>query len=88
MSLTDVVTQGVLQLPTDTEAITMKLFSSADRLKSRREKTVKALDDAMKLLNTMGKKDAEVGHKDEAEKAMAHMAFDSFYPKYVAFKST
>ena len=86
MSLADIVAQGVLPSPTDTEAIIMKFFSSADRLKSRREKAVKDLDDAMKLLNTMGKKDAEVGYKDEAEKVMAHMAFDSVYPKYVAFK--
>lgn len=73
MSLADVIAQEVLPLPTDTEAIIMRLFSSADRLKSRREKAVKDLDDAMKLLNAMNKEDAGVGYKDEAEKAMAYL---------------
>jgi hypothetical protein len=52
MSLADVVAQEVLPLPTETEAIIMKLFSGADRLKSRREKAVKDFDDAMKLAPT------------------------------------
>ncbi|KAI0337094.1 hypothetical protein BDW22DRAFT_1340460 [Trametopsis cervina] len=86
MTLADVVTQEVLPLPTDTEAIIMKLFSGPDCLKSRREKAVKDFDDAMKLLNVMGKQDSVVSYGDEAEKAMVKMAFDLFYPKYIEYK--
>ncbi|KIM35228.1 hypothetical protein M413DRAFT_14653 [Hebeloma cylindrosporum] len=87
MSLADVIAQEVLPLPTATEATIMKLFSAADRLKSRRTKAVKDMDDAMKLLNVMDKKGDEVTYENEAEKAMAKMAFDSFYPKYEEFKA-
>ncbi|KAF9552419.1 hypothetical protein CPC08DRAFT_728639 [Agrocybe pediades] len=86
MSFADVVAREVLPLPSEKEAIIMKLFSGADRLKSRREKAVRDFDDAMKLANDMDKKGDEVVYANEGEKTTVKMVFDSFYAKCVAFK--
>ncbi|KAF6753857.1 hypothetical protein DFP72DRAFT_1069064 [Ephemerocybe angulata] len=84
--LAKVVANGVLPLPTDTEVIIMKLFSAADRLKSRRLKAVRDLDDAMKLLNLMDKEGGSINYATEGDRAMAGLAFESFYSKYAEFK--
>lgn len=86
MSLDEVVTQDVVPLPTDSEAIAMKLIAGSDRLKSRTKKAINDFDDAMKLFGKLHHEDGEISYKDESEKKIVKMAFNAFYPTYKTAK--
>ena len=86
MSLNDVVTQEAIPLPTNSEAIAMKLIAGADRLKSRSRKAVNDFDDAMKLFGKLYHEDGQISYKDEMEKTVVKMAFNAFYPTYKSIK--
>lgn len=86
MSLDEVVANDVVPLPTDSEAIAMKLIAGADRLKSRTKKSVQDFDDAMKLFGGLYHEDGEISYKDESEKKIVKMAFNAFYPTYKEVK--
>lgn len=67
MPLNEVVAKEVVPLPTDSEAIAMKLIAGSDRLKSRTKKAVQDFDDAMKLFRKLYHEDGEISYKDETE---------------------
>jgi hypothetical protein len=82
MTLTDVVEQETVPLPTDSEAIAMKMIAASDCLKSRTPKAVQDFDDAMKIFGKLYHEGGEIAYKDAAEKTAVTMAFNSFYPRY------
>ena len=53
MTLLDVVNKDQVPLPTDSEAIAMKIIAAADRLKSCTPKTVQDFDDAMNIFGKL-----------------------------------
>jgi hypothetical protein len=86
MSLDEVVAKGAVPLPTDSEAIAMKLIAGSDRLKSRTKKAVNDFDDSMKLFGKLYHEDGKISYKDESEKKIVEMAFNAFYPTYKSVK--
>ncbi|THG92531.1 hypothetical protein EW026_g8397 [Hermanssonia centrifuga] len=81
MLLDEVVAQDATPVPTDSEAIALKLFADSDRLKSRSDKAVKDFDDAMQLLNKLYKEGGEISYKNAVEKTAMQIAFNAFYPE-------
>jgi hypothetical protein len=69
-------------LPTDFEAIAMKMIAAADRLKSRTPKALQDFDDAMKIFGKLYHEGGYIDYKDEIEKTVVTMAFNHFYPRY------
>ncbi|KAI6018930.1 hypothetical protein PISMIDRAFT_16892 [Pisolithus microcarpus 441] len=86
MSLNEFVKNEAVLLPTDSEAIIMKLITSLDHLKSRTKMAIKDFDDAMKLFGKLYHRDGKISHKDASEKQMVKMAFNVFYPTYKSAK--
>jgi hypothetical protein len=82
MSLYDVVNKDQVPLPTDSEAIAMKIIAADDRLKSRTPKAVQDFDDAMNILRKLYHEDGHITYKDDAEKTAVEDAFNRFYPRY------
>jgi hypothetical protein len=82
MTLLDVVNKDQVPLPTDSEAIAMKMIATADCLKSRTPKAVQDFDDAMKIFGKLYHEDGYISYKDEVEKTVVKMAFNSFFPRY------
>lgn len=60
MSLDKVIAKEVVPLPTNSEAIAMKLIAGADRLRSRMEKAVQDFDNAMKLFGKLSALQSEL----------------------------
>ncbi len=92
MTLLDVVNEDKVPLPTDSEAIAMKMIAAADSLKSRTPKTVQDFDDAMKIFGQLYHERSctrysllekgYISYKNEVEKTIVKMAFNSFWPRY------
>ena len=78
----DVVNGETMPLPTDSEAISMKMIAASDRLKSRTPKAVQYFDDAMKIFGKLYHEDGYIAHKDEKEKALVKALFNGFYSRY------
>jgi len=62
MTLLDVINKDQVPLPTDSEAITMKIIAAADRLKSRTPKAVQDFDDAMKFFGKLYHEDGYISY--------------------------
>ena len=60
----------------------MKMIATADRLKSRTPKAVQDFDDAMNIFGKLYHEDGYISYKDEVEKTVVNMAFNSFFPRY------
>jgi hypothetical protein len=86
LTLEEVVNTKAVPLPTDSEAIAMKLLAGSDRLKSRSKKAVKDFDDAMLLFGKLYHEDGEIYYKSPEEKKIVERAFEAFYPTYKAAK--
>ncbi|KAM6498707.1 hypothetical protein JOM56_006655 [Amanita muscaria] len=86
VTLDEVVDKDKIPLPMDSEFIAMKLFAADDCLDSRFAKAVNDVDDAMKIANKLDKQGGVTTYKDNMEKEMVQAVFNSFYPKYKAFK--
>ena len=78
----DIVNGETVPLPTDSEAIAMKMHAASNCLKSRTPKAVQDFDDAMKILGKLYHEDGYIAYKDEIEKAAVRVAFNWFYPRY------
>ena len=64
----------------------MKMIAAADRLKSRTPKAVQDFDDAMKIFGKLYHENGYISYKDDTEKTVVKMAFNSFYPRYKVAK--
>ncbi|SRR5260221_7396921 len=82
MTLLDVVNEDKVPLPTDSEAIAMKMIAAADRLKSRTPRAVQDFDDAMKIFGKLYHEEGYISYKDEVEKTIVKIAFNRFWPRY------
>jgi hypothetical protein len=67
MILLDVVNEDKVPLPTDSEAIAMKMIAAADRLKSRTPKAVQDFDDAMKIFGKFYHEEGYISYKNEGK---------------------
>jgi len=85
-TLDEVVTGDTYPLPSDTEAIIMKVLAAEDRLKSKKEKAVNDLDDVLKLLQKMHAENAQIQYQDVMQKRTVAEAFNAFYPIYKQVK--
>ena len=81
MTLLDVVHKDQVPLPTDSEAIAMKMIAAADRLVSRTPKAVQDFD-AMKIFGKLYREDGYISYEVEVEKTVVKMAFNGFFPRY------
>jgi hypothetical protein len=86
MTLTEVISRDCIPLPTDSEAVIMKMISSADRFKKTEKAAVRDADQAMGLLNILHHEGAGIRYRDEKVKSTVMEDFKDLYPAYRALK--